>query len=102
MTNSGVPAAGTPESESDCFQDFGQQFPELGNRGDFEPFVGRMHAAERRTEGDHLQIGILFEEQTALQPGMDGADLGFGAEQPFVGIDGDLQQLRLRVGIQPG
>ena len=57
-----------------------------------------MHTAERRTEGDHLQIGILFEEQTALQPGMDGADLGFGAEQPSVGIDGDLQQLRLRVG----
>ena len=102
MTNSGIPAAGMPEPESDRFQNLGQQFPELGNGGDLEPLVGRMHAAQRRAEGDHLQVGILFEEQAALQPGMDGPDLGFGAEQPFIGVDGDLSSFDCGSGVQPG
>ena len=73
---------------SDGFEHYEQQIPELGNRGDFEPLVGRMHAAQRRAEGNHLQFGVFLEEQAALQSGMDRTHLGLRTEQAFVGSDG--------------
>ena len=83
---------------SDGFEHFEQQIPELGHRGDFEPLVGRMHAAQRRAEGNHLQFGVFLEEQAALQSGMDRTHLGLRTEQAFVGADGLFEQYGLRVG----
>lgn len=87
---------------SDGLEHFEQQIPELGNRGDFEPLVGRMHAAQRRAEGNHLQFGVFLEEQAAFQSGMDRTHLGLRTEQAFVGADGLFEQYGLRVGRQPG
>ena len=51
--------------------------PPAGNRRYFNPFVGRMHVAERRTERNHVQMRIFLEEEAAFQAGVDGFDFRF-------------------------
>ena len=49
-----------------------------------ELFSGCMDPAESRPEGDHVQVGELFKEKTALKTGMDCLHLRIRTEEPAV------------------
>ena len=56
---------------SQRFENFLYECPELCAGFYFEPFVGRVHAAKGRADGNHLEVGILFEDKTALEASVD-------------------------------
>ena len=53
-------------------------------RGQVEALAGSVDAPERRPEGDHVHVGELLREETALESRMDGADHRFAAEETLV------------------
>ena len=69
-----------------------QQLPELINGRDLQTLVGRVYATERRTKRNHLQVGVLLQEQTTLQTCVDSAHLRLGSEQLTVALYAGLEQ----------
>ena len=57
-------------------QKLNEQLPELIDGRNFKTLVGRVYATQRGTERHHLQVGVLLEEESALQTCMYGAYLG--------------------------
>lgn len=77
----------------DVLEDIYQMVPELLYGGNQHTLIGRVNALQGRTKGDHIQMGIFIEEETTLQSGMDGLDLGLYAKQAFVALGSNLQNL---------
>ena len=77
-------------------------FDELVQRGELELFARGVYVPEGGTEGNHVQVRELFQEQAAFEAGVDGLDLGFLVEQPVVGVHGDFQDAGIQVGFPSG
>ena len=58
-----------------------------------------MDAAKGRTEGNHVQIRELLQEQAAFETGVDGLHLRLGVEELSVGVHGDLQDAGVQIGL---
>ena len=72
--------------------------PEHVGGGDEESLVGAVDAAEGGSEGDHVEVGIFFHEESALQSGVDGAHQWFLAEELLVLLHGDGKHLAVGIG----
>ena len=59
-------------------------YPPTLNGGNVHTLVGRMHTAQGGAKGDHVERGVLLEEEATLETGMDGFHLGFGADEALV------------------
>ena len=79
------------------FQHIEQMVPEFLNRRDQHALVGRMNAPQRRTERHHIERRIFFEEQAALQSGVNGLHLRLCPEQPLVAFHGYAQDFGRRI-----
>ena len=56
-----------------------------------------MHTIHLRTDGNHIEVGVFLEEETALQAGMDRQHFGFGLEEVDIRFLDDLEQGRIRI-----
>ena len=56
-----------------------------------------MYVTHRRTEGNHIEVGILRKEESALETCVDSLDLGILAEELAIGALSDLENLRVGV-----
>ena len=70
--------------------------------GDGETLLGGVDAVHLRTDGDHVEIGVLLEEESALQTGMDRQHFGLGFEEVDIGFPGDVEKRRRGVGSPSG
>src|SRR3982750_2937627 len=61
-------------------QHLAQQPPEPLHRSDLPPLVRRMGALDDGPEGDHVHAGELLSQDSAFEAGVDGFQLGVGAE----------------------
>ena len=57
---------------------------------DKQTLIGGVDITERRTETDHVHVGVFLGEEAALQPGMDTQHLRILAEELPVLLDGDI------------
>ena len=53
---------------------------------DLDTLCRRVYVTERRTEGDHVELGVDLQDQTALEPCVDSLDGWFLAEELAIGI----------------
>ena len=60
-------------------------------------FVWRMNTSQCRTSREHIQMRILFEEQTTFQTCMDSLYLRFNTEQLLITFHSHLQDRRRRI-----
>ena len=60
--------------------------------GDGETLLGRVHTDHLRADGDHVEVRVFLEEESALQAGMDSQHFGFGLEEVDIGFLDDLQE----------
>ena len=76
--------------------------PALADRGDFNPFAGRVRAPNVGTEGEHGELRVAMREQPAFQSGVD--DFQTGATAEFLPVDGEaaFKQRGIRVGRPAG
>ena len=88
----------SPDAGLQTCEHVAEQAPELVDGRYLQALVGRVHATQSGTERHHFQIGIFFEEQAALQAGMNGPHLRLHVEQTAVALDSDFEQLRFGVG----
>ena len=63
-----------------------KQIPELAYGGNLKTLVRRVYATQCGAERDHLQLGILLEEETALQACMYSSDLWLNAKKTLVAL----------------
>ena len=73
--------------------------PEQLDRWNEHTLIRRVHTSQGRTKRNHVQVRIFLQEQAALQTCMDGLHLGILAKQAFVTLNGNLQNLRVGVGL---
>ena len=59
---------------------------------DAEALLRRVHAYHLRSYADHIQIGILLQEESAFQSGMDSQYFGFFVEKVDIRALGNFQQ----------
>ena len=69
-----------------------EPLPATTGGGNAQPLLRRVYANHLRTDADHIQIGVLLEEQTALQTGVNSQHFGFGVEEVFVCLLGHFHQ----------
>ena len=67
-----------------------------------ETLLRGVDAVHLRTDGYHVEIGVLLEEESALQTGMDRQHFGFGFEEVDIGFLGDVEKRRRGVGSPSG
>ena len=65
--------------------------------GDEQTLVGRVNAAQRRTEAYHVELGIFLREETTFQSGVDSQNLGLFAEETLVAFLGNLYDFAVRI-----
>ena len=75
---------------------------ELFQRCQFQFLTGSVDAAERGTEGYHVQIREFLEEEAAFEPGVDCQHKRFNAKQFLVRIHGNFQDVGLEVRLPAG
>ena len=75
---------------------------ELLDSGNVHAFSGRMDVAQCGTERNHVEVGELGEEESALQTGVDSLDGGSDIIQLLVGVTCDGHDGRLHVGSPSG
>ena len=69
----------------------------LGGRNG-ETLLRRVNAVHLRADGDHVEVRVFLEEESALQSGMDSQHFGFGLEEVDIGFSDHLQERRVGVG----
>src|SRR6056297_3411539 len=79
-----------------------QQLPEFLSGLDADGLFGGMGSFDGGAKGDHIQPGIFLKEEPAFQAGMNGLYLGIGMKKMFIGVAGDLHDLRVGVGLPTG
>ena len=65
--------------------------------GDEQTLVGRVNAAQRRTEAYHVELGIFLREEATFQSGVDSQNLGLFAEEALVAFLGNLYDFAVRI-----
>lgn len=81
----------------DTLQDFDQQLGSDLDILDLAGFIGRMHVNKRRTNGDHVQVGILLRKGAALHAGVYRLHDHIRAGQVLVGLASDMGQLAVGI-----
>lgn len=85
---------------------FGQEelelFVETLDSGDVHSFRRRVYTLESRAERDHVEVGELFEEQSAFESSVDCFDGGGNSVEFLICIASELHERRLHVGLPTG
>lgn len=87
---------------SQFFQNQCQVIPEFLDRRNVHLLIGRVYAAQRRSERNHVQLRILGQEQSTFETGMYGLYGGRDAIQLFISLHGNIEQRRFEIGFPAG
>jgi len=65
--------------------------PEFSGGENVKAFVRGMGAFDGWAKGDHVEVWVFFEEETAFQSGVDRAHNGFCPEPFLIGLHSSFQ-----------